>query len=80
MQITLKAAREMNGYTLEQVAEYCGVTADTISDIEDNSESITYDLLSSILNLYGVSADYVYLGIETECINHNRLNRGVTFG
>lgn len=51
-QITLKAARELSGYTLEEVAEYCGVTVDELNKIEKDSNFLTVNIMLKIKKLY----------------------------
>ena len=39
-QITLRAARISCGYTVEEVAEYCGVTIDKLNEFENNCKDM----------------------------------------
>lgn len=71
-QFTLRAARISCGYTVEEVANKCGVSAKTISKCEENAAKIGILLIFKIARLYGVSTDDIYCGPESECIKHNR--------
>jgi len=53
--ITFKAAREMSGYTVEEVAEYCGVSSRTIGKYENNPSRLPLYLIIQLSVLYGVS-------------------------
>lgn len=72
-QVTLRVARELNGYTKEETAQYCGVSTNTINELENNSGQVAYELLLMILKLYSVSPELIYFGSEAECIKHNRM-------
>ena len=71
--ISLKVARELSGYTVEDVAKYCGVSISNLSKIEIDSGWIQFSLMQKLTNLYGVPLDLIYFGTEVDCIEHNRL-------
>jgi transcriptional regulator with XRE-family HTH domain len=79
LKITLRMAREMNGYTMEDAAErFCMIT-DNYSIIEDDPGQIMLGLICKIAAFYGVPMNIIYPGTESECIEHNRkltLSRG----
>lgn len=62
MQLTLRAVRISRCKTLEQVANYCGVTKSEIKEAERDSSEIAYDLLKDLINLYGIPLDDIYIG------------------
>ena len=72
-QITLRAARISCGYTVEEVAEYCGVTTRVLNDLEIDSGQMQFLLMQKLTNLYRVPLDLVYFGTEVDCIKRNRL-------
>jgi len=63
MQLTLRDIRNAKDYTIHEVAEYCGVSAEEIEEIEIDSSEISYDLLIKITDLYRVPPDCIYLGV-----------------
>jgi len=78
-QNTLRSVRISHGYSMEEVAEYCGVSIETINELEIDPCRITYNLLENIQTFYGVSLDDIFIGSETDCIKHNREIAKVTF-
>ena len=65
--ITLRAARESCGYTVEEVARHCGVSVKIICEVELDSSEIAYSLLFKIIDLYNIAPDHAYLGLESDC-------------
>ena len=55
----LKDIRLFNGYTLKMVAEKIGVTKQAISKYETGKMVPEADTLAKILDLYGISLDYL---------------------
>ena len=70
--ITLRTARELNGYTVEEVAECSGIPIGALSKYEVDSEWMPLSLISKVLTLYGVSSSLIYFGTEHNCVTHNR--------
>jgi transcriptional regulator with XRE-family HTH domain len=70
--ISLKAARELSGYTVEEVAVICGVTVDVYSKIETDPSQTQLSLVHKIVTAYGVPLDIIYPGTDTGCIKHNQ--------
>jgi transcriptional regulator with XRE-family HTH domain len=64
--ITLRAARVNRGLTLNDVAEETGKSVDTISKYEKDSTDIPRSLLIALLNLYGMRADNIFFGRESD--------------
>lgn len=74
LKITLRAARESCGYTKEEVAEHCGMPIKAFNEIEDDSMDTPISIIRKTLCLYGISAELIYFGTESDCIKHNRSN------
>ena len=70
--ISLKAAREMSGYTAMDVAKYCGIPVDAYAKIEIDPSQIQLSLIFKIVTFYGASLSFIYPGTEVDCIKHNR--------
>lgn len=70
--ISLKAARELSGYTVEEVAGYCGIPVDVYSKIETDPSQTQLSLIYKIVTAYGVSLSLIYPGTDTGCIKHNQ--------
>ena len=71
-QISLKTARELSGYTADEVAKYCGVSTEVYNKIEIDPSQIQLSFIFKIVTLYGASLNLIYPGTETDCIKHNR--------
>jgi transcriptional regulator with XRE-family HTH domain len=72
LQITLRAARVNCGFTLREVAQQTKRSVDTIIKYEKNSTDIPHDLMSTLLELYSVSIDYIFFGSESDFIGIKR--------
>ncbi|MDP4158171.1 MAG: helix-turn-helix transcriptional regulator [Bacillota bacterium] len=72
LMITLRTARELNGYTIEEVAEFCDLTIGEYEEIEKDPSNFSLRIISTIANLYGVSLKYIYAGTENDCVSHNK--------
>ncbi|KGP76606.1 hypothetical protein JT05_03775 [Desulfosporosinus sp. Tol-M] len=70
--ITLRTARELNGYTVEEAARHSGVPVDMLCKYEVDSEKMPISLIRRILNTYGASSSFIYFGTEADCIEFNR--------
>ena len=70
--ITLRTARNSCGYTEEEVTAYSGLSVDTLSKYEADSEWMPLSLISKILTMYGTSSNLIYFGTEASCIKYNR--------
>jgi len=73
-QVTLRTARELCGYSLEDVSEYCGVAISAFEKYEKNTELIPIKVLSKIKLLFNVPLGLIYIGNESECVAHNKEN------
>lgn len=80
MQFTMRAVRVSCGYAEDEVARYCGVSTETINELEIDSGQIDYNLLSKLINLYGVTLDLIYLGSETDCRQKHRNDEAFDVG
>ena len=59
--ITLKMAREMSGYSVEEVAERVGVSATKIIRLEEKPEKLRASIAIKLRLLYGIPLDYIKL-------------------
>ena len=53
-EISLRAARVSCGYTVGEVAEYCGVSSSTIRKYENNPSRLPLYLIIQLSGLYGI--------------------------
>ncbi|MDR3602101.1 MAG: helix-turn-helix transcriptional regulator [Desulfosporosinus sp.] len=60
-QITLKDARELSGYTKEEVAGHCGITEDLYRDLEDDFGKTPARIAFAICSLLKISLDCIYI-------------------
>ncbi|KLU63996.1 hypothetical protein DEAC_c39900 [Desulfosporosinus acididurans] len=81
IKITLRTARELSGYTIKEVADYCGIVVGVLDEYEVDSEYTPISLIRKILSLYKISSDLIFFGTLEDCIKHNRSETtGVTKG
>ena len=64
--ITWRAARVNRGYNQAEVAELSGKNIDTVTKYEKDSTEIPYSLMQTWLDLYGVPADIIFCGLESD--------------
>ncbi len=73
MKLTLRGIRECYGYTVEEVAEHCEVTAEEMEGYEKNCRVIMSDTMVKMSKLYGLTVDCLFsVASEAEIIEHNR--------
>lgn len=60
----LQDLRKKAGYSQEQVAEQLGLSRQAVSKWESGQGKPEIDNIVKLVELYGVSADYILLGIE----------------
>lgn len=72
--ITLRAARVSCGYTVEEVAEYCGIKTGVLEKYEINTALIPVEVLSKVSALYNVPLVLIFIGTEMKCFKNNRNN------
>lgn len=58
----LKARREREGWSREQVAEMADLTADTVRKVEEGAFNVPLDVLVKIADVYG--CEIYFLGIK----------------
>ena len=68
----LRQARNSRGYTLEAVAEACGVYRQTVSGWESGRSFPSAELLVIVLDRYDVTADWI-LGRQPEAADADEL-------
>ena len=72
MQFTLKAIRISSGYSMESVAEFCGIPIDVYGEIENDPSQVKLSLIQKIATFYGVALSLIHSGTEANCIKHNQ--------
>ena len=68
--ISLKAARELSRYTVEEVAVICGITAGDIKRYEKDTREMPFDLAKKVKWLFHINIEQIYLGLESEYTNN----------
>jgi DNA-binding XRE family transcriptional regulator len=58
-QITLRVVRESCGYTVEEVAEYCGIALDKMKEVEDDPGAMKDSIAIKLRKLFGIPIDYI---------------------
>ena len=56
--------RKKNKYTQEQLAEKLFLTAESVSNFENGKTMCMPENVARICELFGVTADYIYYGVE----------------
>ena len=70
--ISIKVARELSGYTAEDIAKHCGIPTDVYDKIEIDPSQTRSSLILRIATLCGASLSFIFPGTEVDCIKHNR--------
>ena len=73
--ITLRTARELSGYSMEEVAGFCGVTVEDVKRYENDTRKMPFDLAKKAKRLFHINIEQIYLGLESECANNDCLKR-----
>ena len=61
----LKARREREGWSREQVAEMADLTADTVRKVEEGAFNVPLDVLQKIADIYG--CEIYFLKYKDKC-------------
>ena len=75
----IRELREKRGMNQEALARFIGVSQQTISKVERNTDALGVDLLIEISDFFSVTTDYL-LGLSDEKRNlflENRVNRKI---
>jgi len=71
-QITLRTVRESFGYSVEEVAEHCGIPSCTLIAYEIDTSTIPFTKARRLSEFFNVSFEDIYIGHEKECFELNR--------
>ncbi|MDR3542895.1 MAG: hypothetical protein P4L69_18315 [Desulfosporosinus sp.] len=74
-QITLREARELRGYTIEDVALVCDIAVCDIMRYELDASKIPFNLAKRLKRLYRNKLEQIFMGLEAECIKSQCLKR-----
>ena len=61
----IRAIRKQNKFTQEQLAEELYLTAESVSNFENGKTMCMPENIAKICELFGVTSDYIYYGIES---------------
>lgn len=61
----IREVRKKNKYTQEQLAEKLFLTAESVSNFENGKTMCMPENVARICELFGVTADYIYYGVES---------------
>ena len=70
--ITLRAARELSGYTIEEAAGYFGIKVEALERYEMNTALIPVKIISKISLLYKIPLELIFIGTENKFLNNNK--------
>ena len=73
--ITLRAARELSGYTVGEVAVICGITAGDVKRYENDTREMPFDLAKKAKRLFHINIEQIYLGLEPKYTNNSMEKR-----
>lgn len=79
IEISLRAARELRGFTLKEVSEALNRSEVAIAEYEEDSSEIPCRLFAELSDLYQIPMDYIFIGDEKDLFCsmfriRNRLN------
>ncbi len=72
MKLSLRIVRVCFGYTVEEVAEYCGVSVKSLEAYEMDSGKMPINTALKVKKLYATPLDSIFIGPESECFKYNR--------
>jgi hypothetical protein len=75
--LTLREARLNNKLTLKEVSAKTGISVRTLTRMELDCSRSKLDNILILLKLYGVSADHVFFGKESDCLKRNNENKRI---
>ena len=61
----IRDIRKKNGYTQTKLSEQLMLSVDSVSNIENGKTTGMPELIMRLCQLFNVSADYIYFGIES---------------
>ena len=64
--ISLKTARELSGYTVEDIAVIYGITVEDVKKYENDTRKMPFDLAKKAKRLFHIDIGQIYLGLESE--------------
>jgi len=67
--ITLGMARKLSELSVEEVAGYCGITAEDVKRYEKDTRKMPFDLAKKAKRLFHINIEQIYLGLESEYAN-----------
>lgn len=59
--ISLKEARELSGYTINEVADVCKVSTEVMEKLEEEPELMSARVVVGLRKIYGIPIDYVVM-------------------
>ena len=71
----IRAIRKQNKFTQEQLAEELYLTAESVSNFENGKTMCMPENIAKICELFGVTSDYIYYGIESTLFPYTTLFR-----
>ena len=73
--ISLKAARELSGYTIEDIAMICGIAVEDVKRYENDTREMPFDLAKKAKRLFHINIGQIYIGPESEYEKNNNKKR-----
>ena len=61
VKITLRSAREVSGYSIEEIANHCGLTEECYREYEDDFGKTPARVAHKIRTLFRISLDSFYI-------------------
>ncbi|WP_135549016.1 helix-turn-helix domain-containing protein [Desulfosporosinus fructosivorans] len=71
-QVTLRSAREMNGYSMEDIAVVCGITVEDVKMYEEDTRKMPFDLAKKAKRLFRINIEQIFVGLESEYVKNHR--------
>jgi transcriptional regulator with XRE-family HTH domain len=73
--ISLRAARELSGYTTKDIAVICGIAVEDVKRYEEDTRKMPFDLAKKAKRLFHINIGQIYLGLESEYIKNSNQKR-----
>ena len=69
--ISLRAARELSEYTVDEVAVICGITVEDVKRYEEDTRKMPFDLAKKAKRLFRIKIEQIYVGLESEYVKNS---------
>jgi transcriptional regulator with XRE-family HTH domain len=70
-QITLKMARELSGFSVEDISLVCGITIEDVNAYERDTRKMPFDLARVAKRLFHIKIEQIHIGLDSDYAKNN---------